>query len=288
MERAFRRARLEKPAYSHMLPMLEILRVQQVRAREALNPPALDLAPQMVETKWREGFPILNRWDFPVDPVAAEELLKRMHSAIPSDNDQLRRVHASLMDAVVKSGPQKQALWQSFLHHDMEPWEEWLETDEKDLPSLLFLARSCIRPSLERTARDLLRNFPLPPNWFKGYCPVCGSLPSLLFLLGNGEKSAYCSWCGTEWGLHRLQCPVCDNRSHESQGYLYLEEEPHYRIPYCSLCGTYFKLIDAREWTEPPYFPLEEWITLHLDLLAQKAGWKPPMSPSPAIYGREK
>jgi hypothetical protein len=36
---------------------------------------------------------------------------------------------------------------------------------------------------------------------------------------------------------------------------------------------------------EMPYFPLEEWTTLHLDLIAQRAGWKQPPSPSPKVYG---
>ena len=43
-------------------------------------------------------------------------------------------------------------------------------------------------------------------------------------------------------------------------------------------------MIDARERLDFPYLPLEEWTTLHLDLLAQKDGWKLPASPSPAVY----
>jgi formate dehydrogenase maturation protein FdhE len=64
-----------------------------------------------------------------------------------------------------------------------------------------------------------------------------------------------------------------------------VEEEADYRIQYCRICKTYFKLVDTRERLNPTYFPLEEWTSVHLDLLAQSAGWKQPPSPSPAVYG---
>jgi hypothetical protein len=48
----------------------------------------------------------------------------------------------------------------------------------------------------------------------------------------------------------------------------------------------YFKLIDTRELLDPIYFPLEEWTTLHLDLVARKEGWEQPPSPSPVVYGK--
>ena len=287
IQTAFSRARAEKQAYAHLLPMLEALFTHQVRARcdVRLSEQAID--PESAKIKWKDGIPLLHRWNFPVDPDTSESLLAAIGPSIPEKNSQMRRVHELLSRTLVKQHQERDRIWQSFLHHEMEPWEEWFAVEEEDLPSLLFLARSCLRPSIEKTARRLREQLPLPAQWLKGYCPVCGSLPSLLFLQGTGEKMGYCSWCGTQWGLHRLQCPLCDNRDHQQLGYLFFEEERHYRIPYCSLCGTYFKLIDAREWTEPPYFPLEEWITLHLDLLAQKAGWKPAPSPSPQIYGRK-
>ena len=125
----------------------------------------------------------------------------------------------------------------------------------------------------------------LKGDWQRGYCPVCGSLPSLLYLHGEGERRGYCSWCGTEWTLHRLQCPHCDNRRHESLGYLYLDEQPDSRIQYCRICKIYFKLYDTREWLDPPFWPAIEWTSLHLDLLAQREGWLQAPSPAPAMYG---
>jgi len=281
---SFALAKTGKPAYAEFYPFLEALFLIQTQVKSLLKLVPLELSSDLVKTKWAEGFPLLRRWDFPLDSEAAETVLAQVKDHIPESNQEFPKAHAALIQAFECHPAQKAVVWQSFLQHDWEPWEEWVKTEGVNISSLLFLARSCLRPSLEWVAEDLLRRFPLPDTWLKGYCPVCGSLPALLFLSGGGERKAYCSWCGTIWGLHRLQCPYCDNRYHESLGYLFAEAEPHYRAHYCRLCKHYFKQIDARERLDFPYLPLEEWTTLHLDLLAQQAGWKQPPSPSPAVY----
>ena len=281
---ALAKAKAEKPAYGELYPLLEALFTIQTRAKNSLNLLAVELSLELVQAKWTAGFPLLRRWEFPLDSRAAGAILSHIEEHLPDSNQELRKAHAALKQALDDHPDQRAAVWQSFLQHDWEPWEEWVKTEGIDMSSLLFLARSCLRPSLEWVAEDLLKRFPFPDTWLKGYCPICGSLPSLLLLEGEGERKAYCSWCGTKWELHRLQCPYCDNRYHESLGYLYAEGEPQYRAHYCRLCKNYFKQIDIRERLDSPYLPLEEWTTLHLDLLAQQAGWKQPPSPSPAVY----
>ena len=280
-------ARAEKPAYADLYSLLEPLFLLQAEIGQSLRLAPVEISAQLVETKWQEGFPLLRRWDFPIDPQAAETILTRIKKHIPADNRQLSTAHAVLSESLAGNPDNKDAIWQSFLHHESEPWEEWIKTDEANAASLLFLARNCLRPCIEWTAESLSARFPLPKEWLRGYCPVCGSLPALLYLEGEGERKGHCSWCGTRWDLHRLQCPYCDNRYHESLGYISIEAEPHYRAQYCRICKTYFKLIDTREMLDPPYLPLEEWTTLHLDLLAQRAGWQQPPSPSPVVYGKE-
>jgi len=281
---SFALARTGKPAYGEFYPFLEALFLIQTKVKSSLKLAPLEFSSDLVKTKWAEGFSLLRRWEFPLDSKAAETVLAHIKDHIPDSNQEFRKAYAALNQAFEHHPAEKLEVWQSFMQHDWEPWDEWVKTEGVNMSSLLFLARSCIRPSLEWVAEDLLERFPLPDAWLQGYCPICGSLPSLLFLSGDGDRKAYCSWCGTIWGLHRFQCPYCDNRYHESLGYLFAEAEPHYRAHYCRLCKHYFKQIDARERTDFPYLPLEEWTTLHLDLLAQRAGWKQPPSPSPAVY----
>jgi FdhE protein len=287
IRRSFALARAGKPAYADLYSLLEPLFLLQADARKSLQLAPVELSVELVETKWKEGFPLLRRWDFPIDAAVAENLLARFKEHIPSGNSRMNAAHLKLSDALASFPDSKEDIWHSFLHHEGEPWQEWIAIDEADIASLLFLARNCLRPSIEWTADGLSRRFPLPKDWLRGYCPLCGSLPALLYLEGEGERKAHCSWCATHWELHRLQCPYCDNRHHESLGYLSIEAEPHYRAQYCRICKSYFKLIDTREMLDPPYYPLEEWTTLHLDLLARQAGWQQPPSPSPVVYGEE-
>jgi len=284
IKQSFALAKARKPAYEEFYPFMEALCLIQAALKGSLKLVPLGLSSDLVQTKRAEGFPLLRRREFPLDVEAAEAILTQVRDHIPESNREFRKAHTALRQALDSHLDQKTAVWRSFLEHDWEPWEEWVSIEGIDISSLLFLARSCIRPSLDWVAEDILRRFPLPDTWLKGYCPICGSLPALLFLQGAGERKAYCSWCGTTWGLHRLQCPYCDNRYHESLGYLQVEAEPQYRIHYCRLCKSYFKTIDTREQLDFPYLPLEEWTTLHLDLLAQKGGWNLPASPSPAVY----
>ncbi|MEM5787874.1 MAG: formate dehydrogenase accessory protein FdhE [Syntrophobacteraceae bacterium] len=286
IEKAIALARVERPAYSHLYSFLEALFLARAEARGFLNITVPLLPKHIVGKKWDNGLPLLNRWDFPIDLDAAERLLDTTGTIIPDDSNQLSAAWNAIRRSLPTEAPERQEFWSSFLQHEMEPWEEWFEIGkEADPGSILFLARSAVRPSLEFTAGKLIEQHPVPSSWLKGYCPVCGSLPSLLLLGSEGERKGFCSWCATTWDLHALQCPYCNNRYHESLGYIGLEAEHFNRIVYCNLCRFYFKQLDTRELAYPPYLPLEEWTTLHMDLVAGKSGFNQPPSPAPAIYG---
>ncbi|MEW6719931.1 MAG: formate dehydrogenase accessory protein FdhE [Thermodesulfobacteriota bacterium] len=282
---AILRARDRKPAYDAFYPFLGNLFLAQERARAGVDLQRLSPDPGRIHAFWVEGAPLLKRWEFPVDLRSAEEVRRELGGCIPGDNAEMASAFAALSSGLEKGREKEGVIWRSFLRHDGEPWGRWIDTKGVDTASLLFLARSCLRPSLEWTSSDLLRRYPPPETWHRGYCPVCGSLPALIVLKGEGERKGYCSWCSAAWSIDRLQCPYCDNRDHETLGYLQAEEEPQYRVQYCRLCKHYFKTIDTRESAESLYLPLEEWTTLHLDLLARQSGWDAPPSPAPAVYG---
>lgn len=287
IEQAIALATVERPAYAHLYPFLEALFIARAGARQSIRLVVPEISADLAESRWNQGSPLLRRWDFPVDVHAAERVLAEIGKAISRDNSELADAHQALTAALAARPAEKEAFWGSFLHHELEPWAEWIDTDAVDQASVLFLARSALRPSLESTAETLLAKTPIPATWLKGHCPVCGSLPSLLYLESEGERKAFCSWCATRWDIHRLQCPYCDNRFHESLGYISIETESWNRVSYCNLCKYYFKQIDTRALAYSPYLPLEEWLTLHLDILAHKNGYNQPPSLAPAVYGEE-
>ena len=119
-------------------------------------------------------------------------------------------------------------------------------------------------------------------HWENSFCPVCGSLPSL-GVLGEekeGSMSLVCSLCETQWGFRRLYCSSCGNDNQEDLGYLYSETDEGYRVNYCNKCKLYLKIVDVRKKGNVYSYPIEDILTLPLDMLAQEKGYKR-LAPNP-------
>ncbi len=123
--------------------------------------------------------------------------------------------------------------------------------------------------------------------WRQGYCPVCGSFPSIGCLGrpdpdqsefakgGGGKKFLHCSLCGNDWHFRRGACPGCNNEEPGAIEYLRAPDTPWERIEMCRKCNTYVPNIDLRETTENPDLDAESLGMLHLDLKAAEEGLKP-------------
>jgi FdhE protein len=138
------------------------------------------------------------------------------------------------------------------------------------LSLLLYLA---IRPSIEKGAAGLA-------SYLNGgsdrhsHCPVCGSAPILGELDADGQRWVHCSLCWHRWSVERMVCLFCGNRSSDSLEYLYSEEEPEYRLYLCNDCEHYMKVVDTRQLTRGFFAPLEQVVSLHLDMMASDKGYE--------------
>jgi FdhE protein len=148
-----------------------------------------------------------------------------------------------------------------------------------DKKVFLFLIQTSAKPSIEAGVEQLRSELD-PETWLKGYCPICGSLPSLGLLKDEvGKRYLLCSYCAYQWRIDRLVCPFCNNKEQQSLHYFFAEGEEAYRIDLCEKCHQYMKTIDLRnvEQSDPS---LEDLATLHLDVLASQKGYKRPV-PNP-------
>ena len=92
-----------------------------------------------------------------------------------------------------------------------------------------------------------------PAAWRQGYCPVCGSYPSIAFLdkkeenpnnaflaSGSGKKHLHCGLCGTEWHFRHGACLACGK---EGPGTIEILRESGIcndeRVDYCTSCKVY-------------------------------------------------
>ncbi len=112
-------------------------------------------------------------------------------------------------------------------------------------------------------------------QWYRSYCPVCGSQPDLAALEKDVPgRTLLCSSCDTEWVFKRVGCPYCGNDDHSQLAY-HPSEDGSYRLYLCEVCKSYLKTVDRRErWRLRP-LPVERIITVGMDLAAIDAGYVP-------------
>ncbi|MBQ4615860.1 MAG: formate dehydrogenase accessory protein FdhE [Mailhella sp.] len=128
-----------------------------------------------------------------------------------------------------------------------------------------------------------------PASWTQGYCPVCGSAPSVSYLEekifdeknafasgGGGRKHLHCGLCGTEWHFRRGACPACGK---DEEGTLEMlrqaEEARGERVEWCTHCKSYCTGADLRERDTRPDMNVFALGLMHLDIAASERGLTP-------------
>ncbi len=264
----------KRPGYKAMLDFYQKVREDQEKVRGSLTIEPIRLKKEWKTLLTKEGFPLLERNDFPIDIKASLSLFKSLcqigKEANPHMAEQVKKIEKALSEKKIdlstlfkEAGNEKMA----------EGIAEEFGLDKK---ILLFFIHSSLKPSIETGVEQLSREIETE-NWMKGHCPICGSLPSLSLLKEEvGKRFLLCSHCGYQWRIDRILCPFCNNRDQESLQFFYAEEEKTHRVDLCDKCHQYIKTIDLRTLGETD-LPFEDLATLHLDIAAHKKGYKRPV-----------
>ncbi len=149
-----------------------------------------------------------------------------------------------------------------------------------------FILRSIAAPvmmALAANGAEMLQGQP----WRQGYCPVCGSAPSIAYLSkrdnidldslvgGGGKKFLHCSLCSHVWRFPRDLCPSCGTNEPHQREILHVEGVRYERAEFCHQCKGYMLTIDFREVAQEPNLLLAPVALMHLDAIAQQKGGKP-------------
>lgn len=129
--------------------------------------------------------------------------------------------------------------------------------------------------------------------WKEGYCPVCGSFPSISYLDralvdennqflagGGGKKYLHCPLCATNWHFRRGVCPACSKEGPDVMEILReSKNESGERIDWCTKCKSYCPNVDLRARGSRPNFDMMALGMMHLDMVAAKKKLQP-LNPS--------
>ena len=275
LEKRIESLKEKRPHYAEILDFYYMVRQRQERVKLSLKTEQLPLKHEWRGLLRKEGFPLLQRQDFPLDLEISAQLFKSLcqvaKKANPFISEQTKRIEGILEERKVDLG--------LFLRDgvDEKKIEKVAEDFQVDEKVLAFLIQNSTKPSIEanrRTVQDQVED----ETWLRGYCPVCGSLPFLsLIKEETGKRFLVCSFCSHEWRAERISCPFCENKEPGSLQFFQAEGEELYRIDLCEKCHQYIKTIDARVIEVFDPF-LEDLATLHLDLVASKKGYRRPVS----------
>jgi FdhE protein len=261
----------KRPGYGEILDFYVKVREAQITSKASLKLDPMKRKKESRDSLKEDGLSLVRKDAFPVDMESSVGLFHALcrigKTANPHMAGQIGRMETALeagtldLKKLLTGGGKEQA-------------SEHVAADlGLDKQILSFLIQNSIRPSIE-AGMEQLRNELEPETDGTTHCPVCGCLPDLNLLRGEGGmRYSLCSCCGCPWRIDRLSCAVCGNKEPGSLQYFYGEGEEAYRIDLCDECHHYIKTIDYRnlEASDPS---LEDIATLHLDVVAVQKGYQ--------------
>jgi len=151
----------------------------------------------------------------------------------------------------------------------------WIN-DLKISPSNASFLMSLVgRVVLERRAKEItavLGAF----DWEKGYCPICGSFPSIALIEEEGGKRfLHCSLCGHDWCFTRVLCPYCENDAKQGMDYFYIEKKTQESAFVCDKCKKYLVTLYRAGSLFARDMDIAAINLIHLDMIMQDKGYEP-------------
>jgi FdhE protein len=267
-----------RPAYKDLLDFYKEIFVAQENAQQQIHIEPIHIPEHILSIKLKEGFPLVSRSELVIDEAVSEDLLTMLCRIALQANEKLAASAESLRKAMDNGQLDTAALFKSFMDDETGFLENAAEALKIEHQVLMFFIYSSIKPSLVINAQKLSKLLPSKDERLNGRCPVCGNMPEIATLEGEGGRFLHCSFCCYKWRIQRLFCAFCSNEDHQTLGYFYSEAEPEYRVDTCDRCKSYMKTVDMRKVDRLLYPPLERVCSLHLDIKAEEAGFKSPIS----------
>lgn len=151
-------------------------------------------------------------------------------------------------------------------------WEDKLKISPSNASFLMSLVGRVV---LERRAKEIteaLGKF----DWEKGYCPICGSFPSIALIEEEGGKRfLHCSSCGHYWRFTRVSCPYCEKETVQGMEYFYVENKTQEAAFVCDKCKKYLVTIYRAGKIFARDMDVSAISLIHMDIIMQGKGYEP-------------
>jgi len=269
-----KRLKEKNPHYHNILDFYQKIIEAQETLKPELHDYPFDGKSEFMSMQFKEGFPLIDKEHFVIDIPSSVKLFESLCHIGKTANENMRENIQTIEEALTINALN---LKEMLRRHSDESYFDTI-SGEFDIskPILKFMVRMSIQPSLQANI-DMLKDRADLKNWRRGYCPICGSLPQLSEIKGEGQRYYVCSFCSFQWPGERLKCPFCENSDQEKLHYFYEENRETHRVDLCDNCNQYIKTVDSRKLGYDTDPILEDIITIHLDFLASEKGYKRPL-----------
>jgi FdhE protein len=264
----------QRPAYSKMLDFYEDLFVSQEESKKTIDINPIQISDELLSIKSKQKFSLIDPARFMIDVAAASKLCLKICDIAKNANPHLAQSAQRLLDAI-QNGCDLKVLFQLVLEPDRRQFEEIAKQLDLDQNVLAFFIYNSVNPSIRSGAEQLAVYLEGQDPWQQGYCPICGNPPVISMLADEGRRTLICSFCWHTWPAKRGLCPFCDKHDSKTLGYFFNQKENEYRVYTCEHCKKYIKTIDITKTDRWIYPPLEQVVTLHLDIQANQKGYAP-------------
>ena len=262
---------------------LHALEAQRPELARWLHPLGLAIAATSNEP-WRGLVPL-----FAASAEAGAPVLHNAIVQLPADALHVH-VRAIIAAALGHSTPDildATALLHAAIAHDDEAIAELAAELRIDTPSLTVAAQLAALTVLHVCAQAA--DAETIAGWTYGYCPVCGSQPTLAEVLGlERRRSLRCGRCGAGWHTDVLRCAFCGELDHNKLGSLVPEGTAGQLawVETCDSCHGYLKVRAALRAARPHLVLIEDARSVELDVAAVERGFHRPDRPGFAVHVR--
>jgi len=229
-------------------------------------------APEIDKRKFKRGVALVRQTMLlrPDDPW--EEIA---HSLIPAVKQGFPALHQDLdrLEELLKNGNiHIYDYFKSYPDGDTIV-AAWASEFNIGTAALALLLRTITRIILEKRSQQIEWKW---GNWEKGYCPVCGTFPSIAMIKEKiAERWLHCSQCGYEWKFSRVLCPFCEDQAYREMPFFFVENKEKECAYACEKCKRYLITLNGISDLTIRDLDISAISLAHLDIIMQGKGYEP-------------
>ena len=154
----------------------------------------------------------------------------------------------------------------------MQAWSETIAIRTSGIVLILHqVARIVLEKRTEALDKDRIQSL-----WTKGYCPICGTYPSLGVIKEKiGERLLHCSCCGYDWRFSRVICPYCEFEGQQGMNFFFIEDREQESAYTCDHCKRYLITLQKMSDLNERDLDVSALGLVHLDVLMQEKDFSP-------------